>query len=61
MTPDLATLIVLANEALNDPAASIDTSFTLAAAANYFVNRTAHQDDGRFFLGGDFIVVTGLA
>jgi uncharacterized delta-60 repeat protein len=60
-TPNMATLTVLDNETVNEPAGSIDTSFNLAAGANDFVNSIAQQVDGRFFMGGDFTLVNGLA
>jgi uncharacterized delta-60 repeat protein len=59
-TPNMATLTVLDDETVNEPAGSIDTGFNLAAGANDFVNSIAQQVDGRFFLGGDFTVVNGL-
>ena len=59
-TPNMATLTVLDDETVNEPAGSIDTGFNLAAGANDFVNSIAQQVDGRFFLGGDFTLVNGL-
>ena len=59
-TPNMATLSVLDNETLNEPAGSIDTSFNLAAESNDFVNSIAQQKDGRFLLGGDFTLINGL-
>ena len=59
-TPNMATLTVLDNETLNEPAGSIDTNFNLAAESNDFVNSIAQQGDGRFLLGGDFTIINGL-
>ena len=54
-TPNMATLTVLDNETLNEPAGSIDTNLTWRRS-NDFVNSIAQQGDGRFLLGGDFVI-----
>ncbi|MDP7281434.1 MAG: Calx-beta domain-containing protein, partial [Candidatus Poribacteria bacterium] len=59
-TPNMATLTVIDDETVNQPAGSVDTAFNSGAGANDFVNVIALLPDGKFMLGGDFTQVNGL-
>ena len=59
-TPNMATLTVIDDETVNEPAGSVDTAFNPGAGANDFVNVIALLPDGKFMLGGDFTQVNGL-
>ena len=59
-TPNMATLTVLDNETLNEPAGSIDSGFNLVAGADDFVNAIVQQEDGLFIIGGEFTLINGL-
>ena len=59
-TPNMATLTVIDDESVNEPAGSVDTAFNPGAGANDFVNVVALLPDGKFMIGGDFTQVNGL-
>ncbi|HJN89164.1 MAG TPA: Calx-beta domain-containing protein, partial [Verrucomicrobiota bacterium] len=59
-TPNMATLTVIDDESVNEPAGSVDTAFNPGAGANDFVNVVALLPDDKFMIGGDFTQVNGL-
>ena len=59
-TPNMATLTVIDDESVNEPAGSLDTAFNPGAGANDFVNVVALLPDDKFMVGGDFTQVNGL-
>ena len=59
-SPNMATLTIIDNENLNEPAGAIDSGFNPVSGANDFVNAITLQSDGRVLLGGDFTLLNGL-
>ena len=59
-SPNMATLTIIDNENLNEPAGAIDSGFIPVSGANDFVNAITLQSDGRVLLGGDFTLLNGL-
>ena len=59
-TPNMATITVIDDESVNEPAGSVDTAFNPGAGANDFVNVVALLPDDKFMIGGDFTQVNGL-
>lgn len=53
-SPIVAILTIIDNESFNEPAGSVDTSYSSAAGMNDVVYALALQNDGKLLAGGDF-------
>ncbi|SVB99810.1 uncharacterized protein METZ01_LOCUS252664, partial [marine metagenome] len=60
-TPNMATLTIVDDEASNEPAGSIDSSFATVGGSDDSVQVVEMQGDNKILIGGGFALVNGLA
>ena len=58
---DTATLTIVDNETVNEPAGAVDTTYNAAAGPDGFIYALALQSDEKLLLAGDFTKLNGIS